>query len=366
MKRSRAIFMWVAVVAMLFGASGCDKIFPKKKKAKEPPKKVEPTPPPKKIEKSTLGKSAMFGQFEVRVDKVEALFPVIESDEGQRFLTRAAIALYVTISNKSPKSLWYKPQHNKADYKLEVPKLSTSDGQQLPRLEVSDKVRIVGQQLNKVQVDAGATIKDVYYYSVKGLPATDLVWRAPGAVFSLENAELEVGLPKLTHKAKLPSPVSADEPITIGKFKIEFGTPKVAYLKLERSDDETKKVQKAWSNRPALVLPMTIHNLSEKKVVFKPRYTSAESKDASLWLSNGNRVPRMSVFLAQAVGRIKEKAEIEGGKSVSDMLLFGLPPEDATMLILHLGKGSFGAQGVLLVALNFKYKEPKKPDPKKK
>ncbi|MCA9523118.1 MAG: hypothetical protein KC609_19215 [Myxococcales bacterium] len=362
MKRTAGLLVWSAIVALVIGAVGCDKLFPKKKKPKEPPKKVAPAPPPKKIEKTTLGKTATFGSFEVRVVKVESMFPVLDSDEGQRFLTRPTIAVHVALTNKAAKAVWYKPLHTKSDPKLEVPQLSTSDGQQFPRLEVSDKVRVIGRQLNKVQVDPAATIQDVYYYSSKNLPGTDLIWRAPGAVFSVDNAELEVGLPKISAKAKLPAPVSADESITVGKFKLEFGTPKIAYLKLQQSDEESKKVKKAWSNKPALVLPLKIHNLSDKTVVFKPRYTKSESKDKSLWLPNGQTVPVMSVrTLQQVVGRIGEKEEIEGGKTANDMLLFATPPEDATLLILHLGKGSFGGEGVLRVALNFKYKEPRKP-----
>ena len=352
----------VALIAfsLLGAATGCDLLYTQKsRKGKEPEPTAVKTPPKPKPVKAALNEPAKMGALTVIVKSATLEFPILKSNEGQRYLTRPALKVVISVTNNGKKPGTYTPNHVIAGGDATATaRVETAGGNVVTRMDLSKDVRVLGRQLPKVTLDPQQTISDVYLFEAKDVIGQTLFWRAPGAVFG-HSADLEVELPVLSKGAFLPDPHDGTKPLVVGKYEVQFGTPQVAYLKLQRKIEE--KTVKAWSNNPTLVIPVTYTNKSDKTLVFKPAYLKEPTKDLSLWRIGQRPIPPSVVYQAEVVGRLGARTSVEPEKKVSDLLLFSRPSTETKTLILHLGKGSFGQEGILRVKFDFEFKEPRRP-----
>jgi len=147
------------------------------------PKKVEPEEPKGLNEISTIdGLSVKITQVSKEYAELEERQKTKDYKYPYAYTKEPILVIHMTITNTSGQALSYEPSHtaNTAGIILE----STGGGNAFKRIKLDSKMIGKGQVMNKVTINPGESINDVYFFETPGSDQ-DLVFNISGHIFSV-------------------------------------------------------------------------------------------------------------------------------------------------------------------------------------
>jgi len=143
----------------------------------------------------------------------------------------------------------------------------------------------------------------------------------------------------------------AGQPVAAGGMEFSVGEYDVRYLQLSQGGETFEYP------RPVLVIPVTITNKGQDAHPYSPTHEAAQMTEAStplLYADPGpeaklppeSKTPIAGAIIkkGQLAGQLTEPTSIAAGASVTDLLLFQVPPKELTGLVLSLPRRCIAAR----------------------
>lgn len=160
----------------------------------------------------------------------------------------------------------------------------------------------------------------------------------------------------------------AGQPVAAGGMEFSVGEYDVRYLQLSEGGETFEYP------RPVLIIPVTITNKGQDARPYSPTHEAAQMTEAStplLYADPGpeaklppeSKTPIAGAIIkkGQLAGQITEPTSIAAGASVTDLLLFQVPPKELTGLVLSLPPTLHRGKMPVLVRIPYAPKAPAGP-----
>jgi len=273
------------------------------------------------------------------------------------------------VKNPTDKPITYKPLHNESPARgvqLSTnpdPKTGARTDFKSITFDATKGIHTTNQLIATVEIPPGGEILDDYLFENPVVTDEQLVVLVPGAIVGEVGRTFRFFVDNPPVKTAPPAPARLGEPVTIDGLTVSINSVTKAYAELVPRTPPAQPLRfaYAYTDKPVLVLTMTIRNDSNRPLSYEPSHT-AETGGINLGLAGGAALKRIK--LAPSVigkGQVSGVVQIGPGETKTDVYLFEVPASSST-LNLNLSGHIFGVRGMYRFLLDYVASEPEAPD----
>ncbi|MCL2326673.1 MAG: DUF4352 domain-containing protein [Proteobacteria bacterium] len=342
------------VAALSLGAFGCT---------------GEPPEPPKAMGVASVAQN----QAEISVVAFELTTPDFVDGHKQAMRpmeNQGEVAIVrLRVKNSSDKPMTYKPLHFESPARgvqLSTnpdPKTGARAYFKSITFDATKGIHTTNQLTATVDIPPGGEILDDYLFENPVVTDAQLVVLVPGAVVGEVGRTFRFFVDNPPVRTAPPAPARLGEPVTIDGLTVSINSVTKAFAELvpRTAPSEPLRFAYAYTDKPVLVLTMTIRNDSNRPLSYEPSHT-AETGGINLALAGGAALKRIK--LAPNVigrGQVTGIIQIGPGETKTDVYFFEVPAS-SSLLNLNLSGHIFGVRGMYRFLLDYAASEPESPD----